>query len=1025
MDTFKNTVFLAACMGQFMGCHAMGDTRLMLKPPGEKAVVYELKEAAGGRLVAEDDTSLPVEILRTVEKSGDVTNISLAVRALADCWFNIAETVVMPGTDHKECQFYMPGFWYHHNQYSPASAPSFHTSDSWLVREDRLSAPLTGVYDPAGKRGKTVLRLEDEAADCMVQNMSGELMLPSHTSVGFTGFVNRGGEAALQFGFPYVEAPRRYVSKLTLIEPAIAFERLDSGRTETIRWQLRDFDAQDYPGFVTGVWNYAYDTLSPRPVDGVADAATVKRVLSNYFLESFVDRYPLKFFSGVGLRTADCENTDFYEVGFIGRTLLNAFNAREYGIEQRDGTLVAMGDSILESVLRGGFTKDGFFKEAVTYPDGGERDVLNLRIQSEAIYAMLYYLDARRRRGEVSAEWERAVKKTADNLVGIQNQDGSFPRKFLGDGTVTDAWGGSSPSATMVLAMAYEFFNDSAYLESAVRSARYIEDELIRKGEYFSATIDANCEDKESAIYSATAMYFLSLVVPEKEAGRYMELCRRAAYFALSWYYLWDVPFSAGQMLGETGFKSRGWGNVSVENNHVDVYVFEFATILDRLACHYGDKRFSDFSRVIKTSVLQLLPGKDGMFDIAKKGFYPEVVQHTTWDYGRNGKGFCNDLFAPGWTVASLWTMLSPERMEDFFSEDKPCRLTRSGLMPSRFEAEVDGKPVRLYVLSNGSMEVCVTNYGGRIVSVAVPDRDNVMRDVVLGFDSIADYRRYPTDFGATIGRYANRIGNGRFALDGKEYRLPRNNFGHCLHGGHNGFQYQVFDAEQVDSRNLHMSYVSPDGEEGFPGTLRCDVWMALEDDNSLVIRYEADTDRPTVVNFTNHSYFNLDGDAGSNASHLLYVNADSFTPIDSTFLTTGEIVPVAGTPMDFRVARQVGITDPGDDIQLGNGQGYDHNWVLSTGGNPAVCAARLHSPKTGITLEVFTSEPGIQVYAGNFLDGSVRGKGGKTYGKRASVCLETQKFPDTPNKPQWPSAVLRPGEKYASTCIFRFSCRN
>lgn len=179
------------------------------------------------------------------------------------------------------------------------------------------------------------------------------------------------------------------------------------------------------------------------------------------------------------------------------------------------------------------------------------------------------------------------------------------------------------------------------------------------------------------------------------------------------------------------------------------------------------------------------------------------------------------------------------------------------------------------------------------------------------------------------------------------------------------------------------------------------------------------------MVNFTNHSYFNLDGDAGSNASHLLYVNADSFTPIDSTFLTTGEIVPVAGTPMDFRVARQVGITDPGDDIQLGNGQGYDHNWVLSTGGNPAVCAARLHSPKTGITLEVFTSEPGIQVYAGNFLDGSVRGKGGKTYGKRASVCLETQKFPDTPNKPQWPSAVLRPGEKYASTCIFRFSCRN
>ena len=349
---------------------------------------------------------------------------------------------------------------------------------------------------------------------------------------------------------------------------------------------------------------------------------------------------------------------------------------------------------------------------------------------------------------------------------------------------------------------------------------------------------------------------------------------------------------------------------------------------------------------------------------------------------------------------------------------------TASGLNPADFQTEVDGKQTALYTLTNANgMEVCITNFGGRIVSVMVPDRDGVMRDVVLGFDSIADYVKYPSDFGATIGRYANRIGQGKFSLDGVDYQLPTNNYGHCLHGGPKGFQYRVFDAVQPDQHTLKLSYLSKDGEEGFPGNLNCTVTFTLTDDNAIDIQYGAETDKPTIVNMTNHSYFNLDGDPSrDNSEYLLMVDADNYTPVDSTFMTTGEIVTVEGTPMDFRQPTAVGARIDDDFQQLKNGLGYDHNWVLNTRGDDSRACATLVSPKTGIKLEVFTNEPGIQVYAGNFLDGTLRGKKGITYGRRASVCLETQKYPDTPNKPEWPTAVLRPGEKYDSHCIFRFS---
>lgn len=355
----------------------------------------------------------------------------------------------------------------------------------------------------------------------------------------------------------------------------------------------------------------------------------------------------------------------------------------------------------------------------------------------------------------------------------------------------------------------------------------------------------------------------------------------------------------------------------------------------------------------------------------------------------------------------------------------KDAGRTLSGLSPADFRTEIDGKPAGLYTLKNkAGMEVCLTNFGGRIVSVMVPDRTGKMQDVVLGFDRIEDYIHCPSDFGAAIGRYANRINQGRFEIDGKTIQLPRNNFGHCLHGGPKGWQYQVYTAEPVGDSVLRLTLLSPDGDQGFPGNVRAEVTYTLTEDNSIDIEYRATTDRNTIINMTNHSYFNLSGDPSKSIQdHILYINADRFTPVDSTFMTTGEILPVKGTPMDFTVPKAVGKEiDDTSFVQLKNGRGYDHNWVLNAEAAPDRPAASLFCPATGIRLDVYTGEPGIQVYTGNFLDGSVTGKHKVQYGRNAAICLETQHYPDSPNKPDWPSVLLEPGKVYTSVCRFRFS---
>ena len=360
---------------------------------------------------------------------------------------------------------------------------------------------------------------------------------------------------------------------------------------------------------------------------------------------------------------------------------------------------------------------------------------------------------------------------------------------------------------------------------------------------------------------------------------------------------------------------------------------------------------------------------------------------------------------------------------------NKKAALTASGLNPEDFKGTYNGAETALYTLTNeNGMEVCITNFGGRIVSIMVPDKDGNLQDVVLGFDKVSDYfpENNQTDFGASIGRYANRINQGKITLDGVEYQLPQNNFGHCLHGGPTGWQYQVYACVEADSQHVKLLRESPDGDNNFPGNVKAYVTYTLTDDNKIDIQYEATTNATTVINMTNHSYFNLSGDPKDHSvtEDVLCVNATYFTPVDDTYMTTGEIVPVEKTPFDFSHPHMIGDAINADDEQIHNGNGYDHNWVLDTAGDISRICALLYSPQSGITLKVYTDEPGIQVYSGNFLDGTVKGKKGIVYNQRHGICLETQHYPDSPNKPEWPSAVLRPGETYHSHTIFAFSSK-
>ena len=601
---------------------------------------------------------------QVVDKDGK-QRINVVIKALDTVYFNYGEQI-KTGYRHSDCQFYMPGFWYRQNLRSPEKAPSFHTSDSWLVREDRLSTPLTAAFNSSKGKSMSVIRIDKFDKEALATHKEGEVIVSGETSIGYTGFENIGGMTVLSYGFPYKEAPKTYIRKLTLAPSVEAFQLLRKGDSITLTWELSEIDAADFSECVQRTWEYCYDTNRPQPVNTPYTVDRMKDVLSNFFVESYVNTTPTHYYSGVELKTVTCDNTDVAEVGFVGRTLLNAFNALEYGFQQKRPELVNSANSIFDTYLTNGFSPAGFFNEVVHYNRDFKEPNLSIRRQSEGVYAILNYLDYEKQHKRKHPEWEKRLKVILDSFLRLQNADGSFPRKFKDDFSIVDGTGGSTPSATLPLVMAYKYFKDKRYLESAKRTVNYLENELISKSDYFSSTLDANCEDKEASLYAATATYYLALVTKGAERSHYAELCKKAAYFALSWYYTWDVPFAEGQMLGDIGLKTRGWGNVSVENNHIDVFIFEFADVLHWLSKEYNEPRFSDFAEVISTSMRQLLPYEGHMCGVAKVGYYPEVVQHTNWDYGRNGKGYYNDIFAPGWTVASLWELFSPGRAEQF-----------------------------------------------------------------------------------------------------------------------------------------------------------------------------------------------------------------------------------------------------------------------------------------------------------------------------------------------------------------------
>ena len=371
---------------------------------------------------------------------------------------------------------------------------------------------------------------------------------------------------------------------------------------------------------------------------------------------------------------------------------------------------------------------------------------------------------------------------------------------------------------------------------------------------------------------------------------------------------------------------------------------------------------------------------------------------------------------------------------------DKSCQTSqlKSGLDPAAFDTTINGKQVKLYTLTNANgMEVCITNYGGRVVSLVVPDKDGKPTDVVLGYDNIAQYAdtlNSPSDYGSSVGRYANRINGGKFTLNGTDYQLKQNDGANCLHGGGtSGWMNQVYDAEQVDSSTLKLTIKAQDGENGFPGNVTAVTTYKVTEDNTLDITWEATTDKETIINQTNHNYYNLNGNFNEvGTDMILYLNADNFTPSDANYIPTGEIKPVKDTPFDFTTPHPIkdAIGADFDQVKNANG-GIDHNFCLNTykdgkGDDTQVCAS-LYSPKTGIFMEMYTNEPGVQCYTGNFQgigkEPSIAHKGGK-YPQYVSVCLESQKYPDSPNKKDWVQPTLKPGEKYYSHAAYKFSIK-
>ncbi len=664
------TITLSACSlfspNPIEGGLLTPEITLHTKTAGNPAEIHAVQISDKNKLTS---TSPDVKLTLTTQSAGQGRYLyKLLVKATKDVNFHVNMNFQLENMLHDSVDFLLPGLWYKRNLNVSEGAPSMSVSNTWMFREDRLSTPMVAAYNPQNNRYYALRHTNEIVDDCVLPYNSGEVIIYGKSDLGSVGFGKEDENAYLSVSYPVAEYPKAYTRKLLLTNPITVFKHLKKGEEIVLTYELLKGETPSYSDFVRETWQYAYDSSMPEPVEPEYTPDEVKSHLADYYRQSFTDDYPLKGYSGVHVHINHCEKRGIIEVGFIGRIFLNALYALQYGEQTGDEQLVKDAYAVYESYLNHGFTKNGFIREKVDFKRDLEWKEYSIRRQSEGIMALLYFLDYEKSKGRSHPAWEMKIHHLLHKFIALQRADHSFPRKFDDNMQVIDDTGGSSSCAVLPLTMAYQYFLEPKYLEIAENTASYMKKESVDKGVYFSSTLDARCEDKEASIYITTAYYYLWLATGKQE---YIDHASKSVYFSLSYYYTWDVPFAKGQMLGDLGLKSRGWGNVSVENNHIDVYVFEFIDVLNWLSKHNGDKRLADFGKVISSSMQdQLLPVEGRLCGVAKPGYYPEVVQHTNWDYGFNGKGYYNRLFGPGWVVASLWTMLSPGNTENFFKTD-------------------------------------------------------------------------------------------------------------------------------------------------------------------------------------------------------------------------------------------------------------------------------------------------------------------------------------------------------------------
>lgn len=614
-----------------------------------------------------------IELQRSIKRLDAFTvKYSFVVTAKENIHFSLNQQWQTEYNHLEDVDFYMPGFWYKKNLRSPLKAPSIKVAKSWSVRDDRLSAPLVAAFNKSKGSYLYVRRSDKLTKESLLPKTEGEVILPEKSSIGSLGFIGEpSSNISLTAQYPFYEAPYSYQSKLTLNPPLESFIPLAKGESISFSWELVSGKARDFTDLVGQVWVQSFDFFNPQPLERNMSDLEIKSILTNYFKESLATTNGVTGFSGLWFDIKSCKTTGVLSVGFCGRTLLNAFNLLEYAVANRDEELKALANQVISSYFEDGWTDSGLIRELI-YGNYKE-DVFSLRKQTEGLVALMYILKFKSEQGEDVTAVEKKVRNLLNRFMHMQATDGSLPRKFdVNYDTLDDSKGSTQLIITPML-MASQYFDQSEYLDVAKKAGRFVEMNLINKADYFSSTLDANCEDKEAALIASTSLYQLALLSESlQDKKHYIDLADKAATFALSWYYVYDVPFAKGQLLKGANLKTRGWGSVSTENNHIDVYVFDFLEVLRWLSKEKSRPRYALMADVIETSIRdQMLPYPYHMVGVGKEGYMPEIIQQTLWDYGANGKGFLNVHGSIGWTVASVWEMLSPGRFEWIVGEDR------------------------------------------------------------------------------------------------------------------------------------------------------------------------------------------------------------------------------------------------------------------------------------------------------------------------------------------------------------------